>query len=98
MRTWRLTTTAAANLQDVYDYIAERDGMRRADRVLAEFRDALTRLGDMPGIGHHHPDLEDPNLRVWTVHSWHVIYDPRTSPITILRIHSAYRRSVREED
>jgi antitoxin ParD1/3/4/toxin ParE1/3/4 len=78
---YRLTAAATAQLQDIYDYIAAHDGPNRADRVLDTFRAALQRLGGMPNIGHRHPDVTDPNARVWTVYSWHIVYDPTTRPI-----------------
>ncbi|MFP4148959.1 MAG: type II toxin-antitoxin system RelE/ParE family toxin, partial [Nitriliruptoraceae bacterium] len=49
------------------------------------------RLADHPGLGHLREDLADEALRVWTVHSYLVIYRPDARPLQIVRVLSGYR-------
>jgi plasmid stabilization system protein ParE len=51
----------------------------------------MRRLADLPGLGHVRDDLIDETLRVWTVHSYLVIYRPETRPLQIVRVLSGYR-------
>jgi len=50
-RRFVLTPEARADLIEIWNYIAE-DSIDGADQVLARLYDALTRLGQTPGMGH----------------------------------------------
>ena len=85
-----LSETAADDLRDIYDYIAA-DDPAAARRVLEDLRTAMHRLADHPGLGHLREDLADEALRVWTVHSYLVIYRPDARPLQVVRVLSGYR-------
>lgn len=85
-----LSEPATADLEQFYDWIAQDDPTAAAN-VLTDLRDAMQRLATMPGLGHARDDLADETLRVWTVHSYLVIYRPDTQPLQIVRVLSGYR-------
>ncbi|MFP4148304.1 MAG: type II toxin-antitoxin system RelE/ParE family toxin [Nitriliruptoraceae bacterium] len=85
-----LSHEAITDLRDIYDYIAADDPVA-ARRVLEDIRTAIRRLADHPGLGHLREDLADEALRVWTVHSYLVIYRPDARPLQIVRVLSGYR-------
>jgi plasmid stabilization system protein ParE len=85
-----LSEAAADDLRDIYDYIAADDPVA-ARRVLEDIRTAMHRLADHPGLGHLRDDLADEALRVWTVHSYLVIYRPDAQPLQVVRVLSGYR-------
>jgi len=85
-----LSEAAADDLRDIYEYIAADDPVA-AWRVLEDIRTAMHRLADHPGLGHLRDDLAEEALRVWTVHSYLVIYRPDAQPLQVVRVLSGYR-------
>jgi plasmid stabilization system protein ParE len=85
-----LSAPAASDLREIHAYIAA-DDPTAARRVLEDLRDGMHRLSELPGLGHVRDDLVDESLRVWTVHSYLVIYRPATRPLQIVRVLSGYR-------
>ena len=51
----------------------------------------MHRLAELPALGHVRDDLVDESLRVWTVHSYLVIYRPEARHLQIVRVLSGYR-------
>lgn len=84
-RRFVLTPEARADLIEIWNYIAE-DNIDGADQVLARLYDALARLGQTPGMGHHREDLADRRHRFWTVYSYVVAYRWETTPIQIIAV------------
>jgi toxin ParE1/3/4 len=85
-----LSEPAAGDLRDIYDDIAADDPVA-ARRVLEDIRTAMHRLADHPGLGHLRDDFADEALRVWTVHTYLVIYRPDARPLQVVRVLSGYR-------
>lgn len=81
---------ARRDLREIHRWIAQDDPVA-ADRVLSDLRDAVTRLAEMPGLGHVRDDLADETLRAWTVRRYVVIYQPDRVPLLIVRVLSGYR-------
>ena len=81
---------ARRDLREIHRWIAQDDPVA-ADRVLSDLRDAVTRLAEMPGLGHVRDDLADQTLRAWTVRRYVVIYQPDRAPLLIVRVLSGYR-------
>lgn len=81
---------ARRDLREIHHWIAQDDPVA-ADRVLSDLRDAVTRLAEMPGLGHVRDDLADETLRAWTVRRYVVIYQPDRVPMLIVRVLSGYR-------
>jgi len=64
--------------------------MENADRVIADIRSYFAKLAEFPGMGHWRDEL-DRRYRVWTVHSYLIIYRPDLKPIQITRVISGFR-------
>jgi plasmid stabilization system protein ParE len=84
-RGYRLTSEARANLDDITLFIAE-DSVDAALRVLDAFERAFDRLAAMPEIGHKRDDLTTRPVKFWNVYSYLVVYDPASTPLTIIAI------------
>lgn len=58
-----LTQDALRDLDDMHAYIAEQDGLVRADHALDGIRDVLFRLGSFPSRGEYPPELVTLGIR-----------------------------------
>ncbi len=90
MAEYVLSPEARLDLLGIWEYIA-RDDVDAADRVEQEVNQAASNLARNPGIGHWRRDLTSKPVRFWPVHSYLIIYDPRTQPLEVVRILSGYR-------
>lgn len=90
MPSFVLSPEAALDLREIHDLVA-RDDPAAARRVLQDLRAAMHRLAELPGLGHLREDLADEALRVWTVHSYLVVYRPDARPLQIVGVLSGYR-------
>lgn len=85
MKPYILSADARRDLIEIWDYIA-RDSIDAADRVAADLRSAIQRLATMPGIGHRRDDLSDESLRFYRMYSYLILYQPESSPLSIVRV------------
>ena len=83
---YQLTETAEAELAEILLYVADRDGVERALYVHGRFVQAFELLAAQQGAGTTRPNLTGEHVRWWFVFKWVVIYDPESSPISILRV------------
>jgi plasmid stabilization system protein ParE len=82
---YRLTPEARANLDDICAFMAK-DSLDAALRVLDAFERAFEQLVAMPGIGHAREDLTARPVKFWNVYSYLLVYDPASTPLTIIAI------------
>ncbi len=83
---YTLSNRAEGELDYILERIATRDGLERALHVHGKFVDGFEHLASMPRTGTTRPELTGERVRWWNIFKWIVLYDPETSPITILRI------------
>ena len=86
MSRFLLTREAEIDLLEIESYITQHDGPRPARRVMEQLLDGIIKVAEMPGMGHRHADIPDPDVRVWIVHSWLILYDPQSRPVLIWRV------------
>jgi toxin ParE1/3/4 len=85
VKSYVLSALAEQDLADIWDYIAH-DNIVAADRVVIKIRQEVRKLAEMPGMGHHRPDLPDPALRAWKVYSYLIVYNAEKDPLEVVRI------------
>ena len=84
-RRYVLTASARADLEQFAEFIAE-DSVDAALRVLSALDEAFAKLAERPGIGHTRKDLTDRPVKFWSVYSYLVVYDPASSPLTVIAV------------
>lgn len=90
MKRFVLSPEACADLQDIWEFIAE-DSCEAADRVLEAFYRAFSQLAAMPGMGHDREDLTKKDVLFWPVHSYLLIYRRESNPLLAVAVLQAKR-------
>ena len=65
---------------------SQRTALRRRCVVHDALEDSFQHLADIPAIGHAREDLTARPVKFWSVYSYLVVYDPATSPLTIVAV------------
>lgn len=86
-----ISRTADKDLDEIWLYIATQTSPDAADRVRLDFEHAISNLRDMPGMGHVRSEIPNPKARVWSVHSYLIVYRFTSKTLTVLRVVSGYR-------
>ncbi len=86
MGSFRLSDEALADVHSVWVYLLKRAGLRTADRVVKELFDEFQKLADAPNRGHRRLDLTSKEVLFVRLYSYLIIYEPRTSPVSILAV------------
>ena len=81
-----LTPLAEADLDEIWDYAAERFGFDVADRVLESLQQAFRLLADNPAIGHARADIAPPPYSFWPVGPSLIAFRPDMKPLQIVRV------------
>ena len=82
---YRLTPSAQQDVDRIIDFIAE-DNVEAALRVHDALEEAFRHLAEMPGTGHTRADLTERPVRFWGVYSYLIVYDPASSPLTVIAV------------
>ena len=86
MNRYAISREAEADLDAIYDYVLESSGHVAAQGLHDEFLTAFHKVAEHPGFGHRHHEITDSRVRVWSVHSYLIIYSPESKPLAIARI------------
>ena len=84
MRAIKIAAAAAADLQEIWAYVAERDP-EAANRLVKEITKKFALLRDYPHAGREQPKLLL-NLRSYTVKGYTIFYQPFADRVEILRV------------
>lgn len=93
MTGYRFTPEAAADLFEIWSYIAN-DNAEAADRVEAAIYDSCSFVAGAPLSGQVRKDLTSRPVRFWTVQpfpNYVLVYRPDTEPLQVIRILHAKR-------
>ena len=85
MNPFRISPEAAANISEIWEFIA-RDNLEAAERVRLELYDAIQGLAEIPGKGHFREDLTDKPVKFWRVRSYLIVYRPDTEPLEVVAV------------
>lgn len=87
MDPFRLTEDAILDLDAIWLYLDEKEGVETADRIVTELFKGFYKLaGIIPNSGHRRADLTGRNVLFHLVFSYLVIYEPGSSPLRILGV------------
>ncbi len=81
-----LADAARCDLIEIRRYLDEHAGPMIANGVLADVREAIRTIAKNPGIGHQREDLTRHNVLFWPIHSYFVLYDPDSRPLSVLGV------------
>ena len=83
----RLSRSASADFDRLFDYLVVHTGSTVARRYARDIRSAINALADFPALGFARPELGD-MTRIVVVHPYLVIYDyhPSDPCVIVLRI------------
>ena len=82
---YQLTPSAQGDVARITDFIAE-DSVDAGLRVHDALEEAFRRLAEMPAMGHTREDLTELPVKFWRVYSYLVVYDPASSPLTVIAV------------
>ena len=85
MKEYVLSTGAALDLDEIWEYIAL-DNIRAADRWIEKLFDAFDALARSPGIGHKREDLTSYPVLFWPVGSYLILYRAQNEIIEIVAV------------
>jgi toxin ParE1/3/4 len=86
MKRYRLSPAARDDLKQISHYIrVERQSPQGATRLRGYFLDAFRLLASQPLIGQACPEY-GPNLRIWPVGNYVILYQPRKDGIDIVQV------------
>lgn len=80
MNRFELTKEALADIDELWDYIAE-DNLDAANRVSDAILDACALLASQPLIGHARQDLTTRSVLFWSSGKYLIVYRPDTEPL-----------------
>lgn len=84
-----LTEDALRDLDDLHGFIADRDGVARADRLLDQIREKLAALAELPERGEYPPELAALGIKQFRqIHHkpWRMLYQVSADTVTVLLI------------
>ena len=82
---YQLTPSAQGDVDRIVDVIAA-DNVEAALRVHDALEHAFQHVAEMPAIGHAREDLTTRPVKFWSVYSYLVVYDPASSPLTVIAV------------
>ncbi len=85
-RSFVFTPEAEADALAIWEYIADDDSEKAADRVIARIYDECQKLGEMPGMGHYRESLLDRRHKFWSVWSYLIVYRWQAVPIQVIAV------------
>lgn len=86
MSRYTLSAAARRDLLVIWNYVAESATIDVADKILGEIRDGMRRIARFPGLGHQRSEIDDPNLKVWTVRSYLLVYRSAGKIVSFVRV------------
>ena len=85
-RGYVLTPLAEADLDDIWDYVAERFGFDVADEVLDSLHRTFQLLAENPDMGHTREDIASAPYSFWAVGPSLIALRPDVRPVQIVRV------------
>ena len=86
MDPFRLTDDAILDLDAIWLYLLDKEGVETADRIVTELFRGFYKLADIPNSGHRRADLTSKQVLFYRILSYLVIYKLGSEPLQILGV------------
>ena len=86
MDPFRLAEDAILDIDAIWLFPLEREGLETADRIVTELFKSFYRLADIPNAGHRRADLTSRGVLFYKTFSYLIVYQPRSKPLQILGV------------
>jgi plasmid stabilization system protein ParE len=83
---FQLAEEAILDIDAIWLYLWEREGLETADRIVTELFKAFYRLAEIPNSGHRRPDLTTRPVLFHRRFSYLIAYQPGSRPLRILAV------------
>ena len=83
---FELSALARLDLLESWNYLAENASLDHADRIIGDIEKAIQQLTKSPHDGHKRTDLTSRDVLFCRVHSYLIVYRPKTTPLQIVRV------------
>ena len=86
MESFKLTDDAIFDIDAIWLYLLNKEGVETADRIVTELFKGFDKLAAIPNSGHRRADLTNRQVLFYKIFSYLVIYQPGTKPLQILGV------------
>ena len=86
MDPFQLTEDAILDIDAIWLYLLDKEGVETADRIVTELFKGFYKLAEIPKAGHRRTDLTHRKVLFYSIFSYLVIYQPGTTPLQILGV------------
>ena len=86
MDPFRLTDDAILDIDAIWLYLLDKEGVETADRIVTELFRGFYKLADIPNSGHRRADLTSKQVLFYRIFSYLVIYKLGSEPLQILGV------------
>ena len=86
MDPFQLAEDAILDIDAIWLYLLEREGLETADRIVTELFKSFYRLATLPNSGHRRSDLTSRDVLFSKMFSYLIVYQPGSTPLQILGI------------
>jgi plasmid stabilization system protein ParE len=83
---FQLAEDAILDIEAIWFYLLEREGLETADRIVTEIFKVFYRLAEMPGIGHRRADLTSRSVLFYRIFSYLIVYQSGSVPLPIIGV------------
>jgi len=83
---FQLTDDAVGDIDAIWLYLLNREGVQTADRIVTGLFKCFYKLGEVPNSGHRRADLTSRPVLFYKIFSYLILYTPRSQPLQILSV------------
>lgn len=86
MDQFQLAEDAILDIDSIWLYLLQKEGVETADRIVTELFKGFYKLAEAPNTGHRRADLTSRQVLFYRVFSYLIVYSPRSMPVHILGV------------
>ncbi len=86
MDPFQLTDDAVGDIDAIWLYLLNREGVQTADRIVADLFQCFYKLAEVPNSGHRSADLTSRPVLFYKRFSYLILYTPRSQPLQTLSV------------